>query len=460
MDPAHATSEEKRGFAALSQETSAFVTEKIPGGGFSAASTKGTTAASGVGVSKTSTLSVKPGSTMASAGAKSGLPAYVVACNNLQGRTRYGVKIKIPGRKGQMRVGSAFADPESASLAANVFQKTASIDAQTGDIQLNPQSAALYEAAMCSIFKARSVNMTQMSVVAVLQDILQKRTARIKTRKAKRKRAGSSPSPSPRGGARADNEAVASASGARLAFAPAAEPARASAAAGSVKPAPAAAKLKAAEGSPTASGGAADSWFPASGFLGPISGAPSGSGDSAAIETTNGHLSPLHSLTSREIHSGFSARNGAMSFSPSNANGLASLLSSKGGGEAAGASWLDSGKGANSQNDLGRPKSLDRIDRIESALISLTTLNPTRITVGTSAIIEARGSNFTPSTNVFATTLDDAGCHRREMLQTWRSDDSTRCMFEVHGIDPGTYHVYASNDLATFSNLIAFEVAV
>ena len=501
MDPASnpgAMSEEKLGLSASLQEIAAVGTEKNSGEGSSAASMKCTAAGAGVGVPNASTLSAKPGSETACPPAvKSGLPPYVVACNNLEGRTRYGVKIKIPGRKGQMRVGSAFADPQSASLAANVFQSTARVNAETGDIQLDSKAAMFYKTSLCSIFKARSVNVTQMSVVEVLEDILQKRTARIKTRKAKRKRDGTRPaasSTSLHGGARAASDALASASGALVACAPAAAPApaAASAAAGSAKSADAA-KVKADEGARCVAApltAAENMWFPLSGFLGPISGLPSGSGDSAAFDNVNGRFSPLHSLTSRETGRGVSARNSGMSFSPSNTYALDSLLSSTGGGEAAGGSWLDGGKGEKSQpwtalrsngneKDMGRPKSLDRIDRIDSArgsaaaaaaaaaaqrytpqIITLSALNPAKITVGTSVIVEARGSKFSPSTNFFATTLDGSGFNRREVLQTWRGDDTTRCLFEVHGIDPGTYHVYASNDLATFSNLLAFEVAV
>ena len=91
----------------------------------------------------------------------------------------------------------------------------------------------------------------------------------------------------------------------------------------------------------------------------------------------------------------------------------------------------------------------------------LASLTPHTIPVGTSHIIEAKGANFSSTTNFFAVTqdlVDASGHHRRKMLQTWRGDDTTRCMLEVHGIDAGTYHLYASNDHTSLSNLLLFSV--
>ena len=151
--------------------------------------------------------------TAASGGSGARLPPYVVACNNLDGRVRYGVEIKIPGQKGQMRVGSAFVNPESAWLAARVFQSSAIIDAVTGDIVLDHAASGLYNPLhMCSIFPAGSTCITEVCVVDVLVDILAKRSARIRARKPKRKRSSKADGGGGTGAGGARAAAVASAS--------------------------------------------------------------------------------------------------------------------------------------------------------------------------------------------------------------------------------------------------------
>ena len=403
--------------------------------------------------------------TAASGGSGARLPPYVVACNNLEGRVRYGVKIKIPGQKGQMRVGSAFADPKSAWLAARVFQSSAIIDAATGDIVLNHAASGLYNPLhMCSIFRAPSMGITEECVVDVLVDILTKRSARIRVRKSKRKRSSE-----------ADGGGGTAAGGARAAAAqpPAAAPVAAA------RKSHAAAAAAAASASASAAASPVEQ-LPTS-ALGPISGPP----DSSALAGMYQSLSPLPSTNGGGIM-GFSPQHSAMS--------LTGLLSGRRsvGSNAFEPSWLDSAKveggqpwnsvrahgGGTGGGGAHALNAIDRIDSIDSArgngaaaaaaaqrlttmtapVVRLASLTPQKIPVGTSRIVEAKGANFSSTTNFFATTQDNSGRHRCEMLQTWRGDDTTRCMVEVHGIDVGTYHIYASNDYTTFSNLLPFSV--
>jgi hypothetical protein len=406
--------------------------------------------------------------TAASGGSGARLPPYVVACNNLDGRVRYGVEVKIPGQKGQMRVGSAFADPKSAWLAARVFQSSAIIDAATGDIVLNHAASGLYNPLhMCSIFRAPSMCITEECVVDVLVDILTKRSARIRVRASKRKRSSE-----------ADGGGGAAAGGARAAAAQ--PPAAAPVAAARESHAAAAAAAASASASAAAASPVEQLELPTS-ALGPISGPP----DSSALAGMHQSLSPLTSTNGGGVM-GFSPQHSAMS--------LTGLLSGRRsvGSNAFEPSWLDSAKveggqpwnsvrahgGGTGGGGAHALNAIDRIDSIDSArgngaaaaaaaqrlttmtapVVRLASLTPQKIPVGTSRIVEAKGANFSSTTNFFATTQDNSGRHRCEMLQTWRGDDTTRCMVEVHGIDVGTYRIYASNDYTTFSNLLPFSV--
>ena len=117
------------------------------------------------------------------------LPRYVVACSEeAVGPERYGVKVEIPGRTGlTMCVGSAFANPASASLAALVFKHAATVDSVTNDIVLGEDASKQYQTMTCFIYDAGSV-LTEISVVDALKDILKERSARIRKAGGKRKR--------------------------------------------------------------------------------------------------------------------------------------------------------------------------------------------------------------------------------------------------------------------------------
>ena len=108
------------------------------------------------------------------------LPPYVVIGLSTSGIQRYGVKIKVPGGKHQMRVGSAFADAQSASIAAMVFQATAIVVNQaTGNIILDPMLCAHYTDETCRVYEDRTTNLRVVYAVPHVAEILARRTARI-----------------------------------------------------------------------------------------------------------------------------------------------------------------------------------------------------------------------------------------------------------------------------------------
>jgi hypothetical protein len=76
-----------------------------------------------------------------------------------------------------MRVGSAFADTHSASLAAELFQDAAVID-DGGAITLDEEVCKRHAGKVCTIYHARSTDITTMDVVDLVRDVLAKRSAR------------------------------------------------------------------------------------------------------------------------------------------------------------------------------------------------------------------------------------------------------------------------------------------
>jgi hypothetical protein len=76
-----------------------------------------------------------------------------------------------------MRVGSAFADTHSASLAAELFQDAAIID-EFGTITLDESACMRHAANVCTIYHARSTDLTKMGVVDLVREVLAKRKAR------------------------------------------------------------------------------------------------------------------------------------------------------------------------------------------------------------------------------------------------------------------------------------------
>ena len=76
-----------------------------------------------------------------------------------------------------MRVGSAFADTHSASLAAELFQDAAVIDDEAS-ITLDEEVCKRHAGKVCTIYHARSTDITTVNVVDLVRDVLAKRSAR------------------------------------------------------------------------------------------------------------------------------------------------------------------------------------------------------------------------------------------------------------------------------------------
>ena len=123
---------------------------------------------------------------------KSGLPPCVVLCNMVKGVKRYGAKVKTPGRKTQMRIGSTFADPQSALTAALVFKRTAIADPETGIVSLDPMKCQLEQDKVCFVFRNRSMDVAKVSAIQVLLEVLKKKRHRMSSISAKSGGASSS----------------------------------------------------------------------------------------------------------------------------------------------------------------------------------------------------------------------------------------------------------------------------
>ena len=80
----------------------------------------------------------------------------------VKGVKRYGAKVKTPGKKSQMRIGSTFADPQSALTAAQVFKRTAIVDHATGIVSLDPMRCQLEQDKVCCVYRNRSMDVVKV----------------------------------------------------------------------------------------------------------------------------------------------------------------------------------------------------------------------------------------------------------------------------------------------------------
>ena len=143
------------------------------------------------------------------------LPANVVKCKSADGTMRYGAKVKFAWMKNQLRCGSNYVDPESASKAANLFQ-SASRDASNVAGKASVDAIVLDEATLqravghvCNIYVKRSTATTQASVVDLVRNCVEnvnaklRRKARVPNSGAATKAAVAPPARSMGGGAAA-----------------------------------------------------------------------------------------------------------------------------------------------------------------------------------------------------------------------------------------------------------------
>ena len=114
---------------------------------------------------------------------KCGLPMYVSERRSKSDRVCYEAKYTINGHK-LVKLGS-YADPQSASRAAQMFKISAIVDPATGNITLNDEVLKRSKKEMCSIYRDRTMNIDKVCVVVALRAILAKQ---LKRRNSKRKR--------------------------------------------------------------------------------------------------------------------------------------------------------------------------------------------------------------------------------------------------------------------------------
>ena len=117
------------------------------------------------------------------------LPANVVQCRSADGTTRYGAKVKFAWMKNQLRCGSNYVDPESASRAANLFQ-SASRDASDvthlapgmpiSMIVLDQKEMGKAMGVMCNIYVKRSTLTTQAPVVDIVRTCVEKVNSKLR----------------------------------------------------------------------------------------------------------------------------------------------------------------------------------------------------------------------------------------------------------------------------------------
>lgn len=107
-----------------------------------------------------------------------------------------------------------------------------------------------------------------------------------------------------------------------------------------------------------------------------------------------------------------------------------------------------------------RRRSQQRSGEEAAAIPHIVSMRPSRVPLGESCMVQAEGVNFSPLTKVFATLCEtiEAGPQRCEMLESRATDDGKRLYISVHGIEAGSYCIFASNDLHGISNRQLFHV--
>ena len=117
------------------------------------------------------------------------LPEHVVSCSAVRGRSRFGVKLRFPLRGGgQIRVGSTYANVESAEAAVQFFQAAAHFNPVTKAITVDESKVVAFAAVTVNVFQERGVEAHTISVSEYVRDILQRRMARPKRVKRKERK--------------------------------------------------------------------------------------------------------------------------------------------------------------------------------------------------------------------------------------------------------------------------------
>ena len=113
------------------------------------------------------------------------LPEHVVSCSAVRGKDRYGVKLRFPLRGGgQIRIGSTYADVDSAVTAVTFFQFAAVFDPVTKVIGLTKDMGEFTHRTV-NVYKERGTDTVAVSVVEYVRDVLQRRMNRPKRVKRK-----------------------------------------------------------------------------------------------------------------------------------------------------------------------------------------------------------------------------------------------------------------------------------
>ena len=82
----------------------------------------------------------------------------------------------------QMRIGSSYSDPQSASNVAEFFQKASRVDMH-GNITLDEEICATNVGVECAVYRARSNQIDCISVVSIVNEVLAKRLKRMKRKR-------------------------------------------------------------------------------------------------------------------------------------------------------------------------------------------------------------------------------------------------------------------------------------
>ena len=90
----------------------------------------------------------------------------------------------------------------------------------------------------------------------------------------------------------------------------------------------------------------------------------------------------------------------------------------------------------------------------------IASMEPKSVDLHSSCMVEARGSNFCPSTTVFAVLRSDIidGEQRCEALESRTTVDCKKVYFSAHGVELGAYCIFMSNDSEGISNQVVFNV--